>query len=340
MFNRKRNRKDFIFLFLKAVFMGTANKLPGISGGLVALITGFYHEMIESLKTLNLKSFVMILRGDLKEFNAKHNGFFILTILFGIIVSYFSTSKILDYFFKQSELNVWSIFYGMIIASLMILIKNNKNWDFKTLMFLISGFSIGLLLSISNPTDENQNLVFVFFCGFISICGMIVPGISGSFLLILLGNYKLLLIDSVNALYETLYNFINLNSSFQHDLNLLQILIVFTLGSLVGLIFLSKLLSVLIKKYNEIINQLIIGFVTGSLLIVWPWKMITNNLNLNKSSINKSIFSNDFLKYLPDFTETSTYIAILWIIIGLFIVLFLEKNVRRTKNIWTSRKKH
>ena len=332
-----RNRKDFIFLFLKAIFMGTANKLPGISGGLVALITGFYHEMIESIKTLNIKSFVIIFKGDFKKFNSKHNGVFILTILFGIIVSYFTTSKILDYFFKQSELYVWSIFYGMIIASLMILIKNNKNWDFKTLMFLISGFSIGFLFSISNPISENQNLVFVFFCGFISVCGMIIPGISGSFLLILLGNYKLLLIDSVNALYDSLYNFINLNSSFEHDLNLLQILIFFTLGSIIGLIFLSKLLSVLIKKYDENINQLIIGFVTGSLLIIWPWKMISNNLNHNKSSINTSTSSNEFLKYLPDFTETSTYIAFLWIIIGLFIVLFLEKNVKRTKNIWTNR---
>ncbi|MGY8945671.1 MAG: DUF368 domain-containing protein [Flavobacteriales bacterium] len=337
MFNKVRNRKDFIFLFLKAIFMGTANKLPGISGGLVALLTGFYHEMIESLKTLNLKSFVIILKGNFTKFNSKHNGFFILTILSGIIVSYFTTSKVLDYFFKQSELYVWSVFYGMIIASLIILIKNNKEWNLKSFIFLISGFSIGFLLSILNPVDENQNLFFVFFCGFISVCGMIVPGISGSFLLILLGNYKLLLIDSVNALFDSFYNLINLNSYFQHDLNLLQILLVFALGSLIGLIFLSSLLSVLIKKYDEIINQLIIGFVTGSLLIVWPWKIIANNSDYYNDSMVNIRFINDYLKYLPDYTETSTYIAFLWIIIGLIIVLFLEKNVSRTKKIWINR---
>jgi uncharacterized membrane protein len=336
MFKNNRNRKDYIFLFLKAIFMGTANKLPGISGGLVALLTGFYHEMIESLKTLNFKSFIMIIKGDFKKFSSKHNGYFILTILSGIIISYFTTSKILDYFFLQSELYVWSIFYGMIIASIIILIKNNKKWDLKSIVFLISGFSIGFLLSITNPVSENQNLIFVFFCGFVSVCGMIVPGISGSFLLILLGNYKLLLIDSVNALFDSFYNLINLNSTFQHDFNLLQILFVFTLGSLIGLIVLSSLLSILIKKHKGKINQMIIGFVTGSLLIVWPWKMIFKNAKVKTESLIDRISSNIYLEYLPQFTESSTYIAFLWILIGLFIVLYIEKNVSRAKNIWTN----
>ena len=336
MFNNNRNRKDYIFLFLKAVFMGTANKLPGISGGLVALLTGFYHEMIESLKTLNFKSFIMIIKGDFNEFSSKHNGYFILTILSGIIVSYFTTSKVLDYFFKQSELYVWSIFYGMIIASIMILLKNNKKWNLKSIVFLISGFSIGFLLSITNPVNENQNLIFVFFCGFVSVCGMIVPGISGSFLLILLGNYKLLLIDSVNALFDSSYNLINLNSTFQHDFSLLQILFVFTLGSLIGLIVLSNMLSVLIKKHKEKINQMITGFVTGSLFIVWPWKMMFSNTMVKTESLIDPISSNVYLKYSPQFTESSTYIAFLWILIGLFIVLYLEKNVSRAKNIWTN----
>ena len=196
----------------------------------------------------------MIIKGDFNEFSSKHNGYFILTILSGIIVSYFTTSKVLDYFFKQSELYVWSIFYGMIIASIIILLKNNKKWNLKSIVFLISGFSIGFLLSITNPVNENQNLIFVFFCGFVSVCGMIVPGISGSFLLILLGNYKLLLIDSVNALFDSFYNLINLNSTFQHDFSLLQILFVFTLGSLIGLIvlllsnvFFTEKLSSLVK---------------------------------------------------------------------------------------------
>ena len=316
--------------------MGTANKLPGISGGLVALLTGFYHEMIESLKTLNFRSFIMIIKVDFNKFNSEHNGYFILTILSGIIVSYFTTSKILDYFFLKSELYVWSIFYGMIIASIIILIKNNKNWDLKAIVFLISGFSIGFLLSITNPVSENQNLIFVFLCGFVSVCGMIVPGISGSFLLILLGNYKLLLIDSVNALFDSFYNLINLNSTFQHDFNLLQILFVFTLGSLIGLIVLSSLLSILIKKHKEKINQIITGFVTGSLLIVWPWKMIFNNNTVKTESLIDPISSNIYLEYLPQFTESSTYIAFLWILIGLFIVLYIEKNVSRAKNIWTN----
>lgn len=331
---QKRNKQDLLILFFKSVLMGTANKLPGISGGLVALITGFYHEMVITFKSLNIKTIKALLRGNFKKIEKEYNGLFLVIVLLGIIVSYFTTSKILDFFFKISELNVWSFFFGMIIASLFILINQNKVNNKKDIIYLCIGFSIGFILSISDPISENQNLLFVFFCGMISICGMIIPGISGSFLLILLGNYKLLLVDSVDALIESVWIITNMDNFNDIDFNLIRILIVFSLGSVFGLILLSNILSWLINNYENTVNQLIIGFVSGSLLMIWPWK---------KSYIeefNNLEISNNYLRYLPDLSQTKDIIALACVISGLVIVLYVEKYVSRKKNIWTYRKKN
>lgn len=213
---KERNRKFYLILFLKSILMGTVNKLPGVSGGLVALITGFYFEMINSLKKINLNTIKLF--PDLKKLNKEYNLYFLLTIFFGIIVSYFTTSQLLDILFRNHELKVWSIFFGMILASNILLIKKNKNWDLKSILFVFVGLVIGILISISEPISENRNLYFIFFCGFISICGMIVPGLSGSFLLILLGNFKLLLIDSVNSLYNSILILFGFKTDISHEI--------------------------------------------------------------------------------------------------------------------------
>ena len=337
---RKRNKKDLFILLIKSILMGTANKLPGISGGLVALITGFYNEMINTFKKINFKIFTYIIKGNIREFNNNYNGLFLITILLGIVISYFTTSQILDYFFKISELNVWSVFYGMIIASIIILTKKNNIKNKKEIIFFALGLFVGLIISLSEPLSENKNILFVFFCGFISICGMVIPGISGSFLLILLGNYKLLLVESVNEFFELIKNIFGLQNSNEIDFELIKILIVFCLGSIIGLIILSNLLSYLIKKYTNQINQLIIGFVIGSLLIIWPWRKvyIDSDPTIN-SFINLEIINN-YLRYLPDLSQSNNIIALIWILIGLLFVIYIEKYASRKKNIWTNRKKN
>lgn len=337
---RKRNKKDLFILLIKSILMGTANKLPGISGGLVALITGFYNEMINTFKKINFKIFTYIIKGNIREFNNNYNGLFLITILLGIVISYFTTSQILDYFFKISELNVWSVFYGMIIASIIILTKKNNIKNKKEIIFFALGLFVGLIISLSEPLSENKNILFVFFCGFISICGMVIPGISGSFLLILLGNYKLLLVDSVNEFFELIKNIFGFQNSNEIDFELIKILIVFCLGSIIGLIILSNLLSYLIKKYTNQINQLIIGFVIGSLLIIWPWRKvyIDSDPTIN-SFINLEIINN-YLRYLPDLSQSNNIIALVWILIGFLFVIYIEKYASRKKNIWTNRKKN
>ena len=337
---QNRNKKELFILLIKSILMGTANKLPGISGGLVALITGFYNEMINTFKKINFKTFTCIIKGNIREFNNNYNGLFLIIILLGIVISYFTTSQILDYFFKISELNVWSVFYGMIIASIIILIKKNKIKNKKEIIFLLLGLLVGLILSLSEPLSENKNILFVFFCGFISICGMVIPGISGSFLLILLGNYKLLLVDSVNTFIQLLKNTLGFQNPNEIDFELIKILIIFCLGSIIGLILLSNLLSFLIKKYTNQINQLIIGFVTGSLLIIWPWKKVYINSEQTINYFNNLEIINNYLRYFPDLSQSNNIIALIWILIGFLFVIYIENYASRKKNIWTNRKKH
>ncbi|RCL67288.1 MAG: DUF368 domain-containing protein [Cryomorphaceae bacterium] len=302
---KERNRKFYLILFLKSILMGTVNKLPGVSGGLVALITGFYFEMINSLKKINLNTIKLF--PDLKKLNKEYNLYFLLTIFFGIIVSYFTTSQLLDILFRNHELKVWSIFFGMILASNILLIKKNKNWDLKSILFVFVGLVVGILISISEPISENRNLYFIFFCGFISICGMIVPGLSGSFLLILLGNFKLLLIDSVNALYNSILILFGFKTDINHDIELIKIAAVFALGSVAGLILLSNFLSYLITNFKETVNQVIIGFIFGSLFIVWPWNYSSLDFELN--------FQNSIL--------------LLWITIGALIIFVFDRYARK-----------
>ena len=302
---KERNRKFYLILFLKSILMGTVNKLPGVSGGLVALITGFYFEMINSLKKINLNTIKLF--PDLKKLNKEYNLYFLLTIFFGIIVSYFTTSQLLDILFRNHELKVWSIFFGMILASNILLIKKNKNWDLKSILFVFVGLFIGILISISEPISENRNLYFIFFCGFISICGMIVPGLSGSFLLILLGNFKLLLIDSVNSLYNSILILFGFKTDINHDIELIKIAAVFALGSVAGLILLSNFLSYLITKFKKTVNQVIIGFIFGSLFIVWPWNYSSLEFELN--------FQNSIL--------------LLWIVIGVLIIFVFNRYAKK-----------
>lgn len=302
---KERNRKFYLILFLKSILMGTVNKLPGVSGGLVALITGFYFEMINSLKKINLNTIKLF--PDLKKLNKEYNLYFLLTIFFGIIVSYFTTSQLLDILFRNHELKVWSIFFGMILASNILLIKKNKNWDLKSILFVFFGLVVGILISISEPISENRNLYFIFFCGFISICGMIVPGLSGSFLLILLGNFKLLLIDSVNSLYNSILILFGFKTDINHDIELIKIAAVFALGSVAGLILLSNFLSYLITNFKETVNQVIIGFIFGSLFIVWPWNYSSLEFELN--------FQNSIL--------------LLWIVIGVLIIFVFNRYAKK-----------
>jgi len=322
---------DKIFLVLKGLAMGTANKVPGVSGGIVAFVGGFYEEFIYSLQKINLKALKLLINGRFKSFYRYVNGQFLTLLIFGMLVSYFSISKLLDYFLEKKELYVWATFFGMIIGSIYYISKDFEHWNKKTIGIGLLGFAIGISISFLDPATQNDNLWFIFLCGMISVSGMPLPGLSGSFLLILLGNYVLLLVDSVNALYDTLVELLQGDFGFlqnEERLNILKVLIVFTLGSAAGLVTLSHLLSYVLKKYRHMTTAVIIGFITGSLGVVWPWKKTIYKMD----SLGQVLFDSDgnevisnYKQYFPDITKAETWWAVFFIALGIGILIGLER---------------
>lgn len=331
-----RTLRDKIFLVLKGLGMGAANKVPGVSGGVVAFVAGFYEEFIYSLRKVNGKAFKLLINGRFKSFYMYINGKFLSLLFFGMIVSYFSVSKVLDYLIKHFELYVWSVFFGMIIGSIYYINKDFKDWNYRTYTSLLIGIILGVGISFLNPAKENDNLWFVFFCGIISVSGMTLPGFSGSFILILLGNYVLLLVESVNALYDTFFDVISGDFSFVNNyerIRMLKVLVVFTLGSVTGLITFSNVLSYILKHYKSITTSAIIGFIIGSLGVVWPWKKTIYKFNESGQflfdSRGEKIVEN-YKRFIPEL-GTDTYYAIAFIFVGIAIVLALEIYGQKTR---------
>ena len=335
----KRRKLDSVFLIVKGLAMGAANKVPGVSGGVVAFVAGFYEEFIFSLQRINKTAFKLLLNGRFKSFFHYINGTFLSLLFLGMIVSYFSVSKLLDYLITHYELYVWSLFFGMILGSIYYIYKDFNAWNHKTLMALILGVTVGLGISFLPPAKENDNLIFVFFCGIISVSGMTLPGFSGSFILILLGNYVLLLVDSVNALYDSAKDILSGQFEFIQDevrMRMLKVLSIFTLGSFVGLVTFSHVLNYILKHHKNITLSTIIGFIIGSLGVVWPWKSTKFQTKLDGSfkldSTGEKIVEN-YQRFIPELNQ-ETFLAIGYIGIGIAIVLGLEwygNKIRQTQ---------
>lgn len=333
-----RTFTDKLFLILKGLGMGAANKVPGVSGGVVAFVAGFYEEFIYSLQKINGKAFKLLINTRFKSFFQYINGRFLSLLFLGMIISYFSVSKVLDYLIKYYELFVWSVFFGMIIGSIYYIYNDFEDWNYKTYLSLFIGIIIGLSISFLSPAKENDNLWFVFFCGIISVSGMTLPGFSGSFILILFGNYVLLLVDSVNALSATFYEILSGNFSFIKNperIRMLKVLGIFTLGSITGLVTFSHLLSYILKHYKSITLSAIIGFIVGSLGVVWPWKktifQVKDNGSFILDSTGGKVIAN-YKRFIPELNLETLY-AIAFIILGIFIVLALEFYAKKTREI-------
>lgn len=317
--------------------MGAANKVPGVSGGIVAFVGGFYEEFIYALKKINQKALLLLASGRFRSFFQYINGSFLVVLLLGMLVSYFSVSKILDALLEQYETYVWAGFFGMILGSIYYLGKQFNHWNKHTVGFGILGLLVGISLSFLQPATENDHLLFVFFCGIISVSGMALPGLSGSFILMILGNYVLLLVDSVNALYDSLASLFSGDFAFlleSSNLHKLKILGVFTLGSSVGLVSLSHLISYVLKKFNHMTTAVIIGFISGSLGVVWPWKKTiykTDGLGTLILDSNQNPIIVNYERFWPNFEYVESYWGVIWILSGLLFLIILEYYGHRKK---------
>lgn len=323
-------------LFLKGLAMGGANKVPGVSGGMVAFVMGFYEELIFTFQRINGKAIKLLLTGRLKSFARYTNLQFLVLVMLGSMFSYFSISLLLDYFLKNYEQYVWAWFFGMILGSIYYISKDFGKWELKNIVGLLIGASIGIGISFMTPAKENDNLWFVFLCGIIGVSGMTLPGLSGSFILILLGNYVLLLVDSVNVFGNVVANLFSGNFEVLKDavkVRYLKIIAVFTAGSAFGLVSISHILGYVLKRWHQIVTAVIIGFITGSLGIVWPWKKTiyktTEATFLLDKKGNKIV--ENYQRYIPDIQDKETWISIGFVIIGIIIILVIDFYGRKRK---------
>ncbi|MAR39202.1 MAG: DUF368 domain-containing protein [Flavobacteriales bacterium] len=292
-------KKHFI-LFLKGMAMGVANVIPGVSGGTIALITEIYENLINSLKSFDLKAFKLLITFKFKEFVEYTNFYFLAAIFGGSIVSVFSIASLFEYLFDKQEILVWSFFFGLILASVYFVGKRIKNWNLINIFALIVGTICAVSLSFIAPASENSNLFFVFICGIVGISGMMLPGLSGSFILILMGNYKLLMVTAIT------------------ELNYL-LLFVFFIGSVFGLMSFSHSIAWLLKHYKDATLSILTGFIIGSLNIIWPWQKCLKWFNPEQQE--KCIEST---RYLPEIVNENSLIAFALIVFGIVVVWALE----------------
>jgi len=304
-------------LILKGIAMGAANVIPGVSGGTIALITNIYERFINSLKNLNFTAIKLLFTGKIKELINYIDLYFLLQVFTGILIALFTIAFLLKYLFLHYPIYTWAFFFGLIIGSLWLIVKKlnkMKLWDW---LLLLIGISIPVIMVFLKPINENDNLFYILFCGMISTSGMVLPGISGSYLLLLLGNYKLIMLDAVTTLN-------------------LKILIPFLIGSILGLIIVSYFVSLLLKKYYNQVLSLLSGFVIGSLALIWPWKysidythglLLQNKfgalVDANGQLINFKPYIIKYQYFLPEI-DTQFWISILLIITGIVIVVGTE----------------
>ncbi len=298
--------------------MGAVNKIPGVSGGTVAFITGIYEELIDSITKINFSSFKKLFKEGFISFYNEINGKFLFTVFGGLIASFFSVSLLLDLIIEKYELYIYGLFFGMIVGSFYVIYNKLEKLTFRTSTALIIGFIVGMIISFADKINLGSSELIIFISGVIAISGMILPGLSGSYLLLLMGNYTLIMVDSVNSLYFSIIDLFKLDFNFIYDderVYLLKVLFLFTTGSIFGLIFLSNILGSLFKKHKSITIALIVGFIAGSLRGVWPWKIKSQELEeVDKIAI-----------YIPEVNNDSSLLAVVYIIIGILFVVLLER---------------
>ena len=250
----ERKLKDYALLALKGMGMGAADVVPGVSGGTIAFIVGIYDELIESIKGIGAANLKLLFSGRLSEFWRKANCSFLLSVVVGIGISVFSLAKIITWLLTEHPVLVWSFFFGLVLASTWFVARSIAGWGWKTIVAFVAGAAVAWWVTVATPAETPTALPFIFLCGAVAICAMILPGISGSFILVLLGKYFYVM-EAVKSLR-------------------IAVLAVFGAGALVGIAVFSRILSYTLKHFRNITLAVLSGFMLGSLNKVWPWKKV------------------------------------------------------------------
>lgn len=308
--------------FLKGYAMGAANVIPGVSGGTVAFLTGIFETLVNALKSFDLTALRYLKGMQISMLWAHINGNFLLPLGLGVVLSVVSLARLLGYLFDDHPKLIWAFFFGLILASVYYVGKTVQHWRAGPAISLLVGLVIAVTIALLRPASENTGLLYLVLCGVVAICSMIIPGLSGSFVLILMGNYRLIL-DSVSDLVSGTVAF-----DFRAMADPLRIFLPVLLGVVVGLIAFSHFVSWLFHRFRDVAVALLTGFVAGSLLIIWPWKE-----NIDKRTEDGSFMLSrsgekiveGYEWYLPSFSESATWFALGLIVFGAAVVVIMER---------------
>ncbi|XCF05640.1 DUF368 domain-containing protein [Tamlana crocina] len=299
----QRRLIDYLVISLKGLAMGAADAVPGVSGGTIAFISGIYEELIDTISNVNASLFKTLFKEGIKPFWQQLNGNFLVALLSGIVISFVSFMRMAKYLLEYHPILIWSFFFGLIIASIYFVGKQVTKWNIGSIFSFVIGAAVAFYISKLPTLATNENMWFLFLAGAIAICAMILPGISGSFILIILGAYK------------TLSNAI-------HDVDIKKLLI-FISGAVIGLLSFSHVLKWLFKNYHNATLAVLTGFIFGSLNRVWPWKN-TLTWHTNSKGI-KTPLMQESISPLAFEGNNQLVFAIFLMILGFLTIFILER---------------
>ena len=299
---KERRILDYIFITLKGMAMGAADVVPGVSGGTIAFISGIYEELITSINNINLSLIGIFKKDGIKAVWNKINGNFLVSLFIGIFISVLSLAKFLSWLLENEPVLLWSFFFGLVVASIFFVGKEIKQWNLGKITILVLGAALAYFITELPVSDNTDSLPYLFMSGALAICAMILPGISGAFILVLLGSYKTIL-DAVH----------------ERDL---KIVITVALGAIFGLLSFARLLKWMFSHYKNTTLALLTGFILGSLNKIWPWKKVLETKTFGDKTV--VVADKNVLPWAFE-GDNQLMLAIILAIIGFSLIFILEK---------------
>jgi putative membrane protein len=301
--------KENLQQIVKGVAMGAANIIPGVSGGTIALITGIFERLINAIKSIDLVALKWLFAGNWNAFSKKIDFWFLVRVFAGVGIAIFSLARIFDFLFTHYPVFIWAYFFGLILASVYYVGITVEKWTFSAVLSFSIGAGVAIAITFLSPAAENRDFFYLILCGTVAVCSMILPGISGSFVLLLMGNYQLVAIEAVNNL----------------DMKILTPVLI---GMAVGLILFSHILSWLFKTFKNQTIASLTGFIFGSLGVIWPWKETVYVLDSAGAQIIKKgkPLVERYISVLPEQFGTNEMLAIALVIAGILTIWLVEKS--------------
>ena len=309
--------KEDFHTFLKGFAMGAANVVPGVSGGTIAFITGIYERLIEALKAFDLEALKLGIGFKIGELWKKIDGRFLLSLGLGVIVALATLARALKWGFENHPVLILSLFFGLIAASIPSVGKLIKKWSGGVITVFLGGLALAVSMAFLEPANESTNSIYLGLCGVAALCSMIIPGLSGSFVLLLMGNYELVMLNAVSDLTAG-----NLGAA-------LPILIPVGIGAVIGLLALSRFLSWLFKTHHDKAVGAITGFVAGSLAIIWPWKDVVTETFVKEDGAEKLKTIGYTNWHLPNFSSGTIWAELGAVVIGIALIGAIEFFARK-----------